>query len=241
MALSLTVLGCSGSYAGPGNACSGYLVRGGGTSVWLDAGAGTLANLQDHVDLLDLDAIVLSHEHPDHWTDLWGFAVACEYVIDRSGVPVYGPAGVRAAAGDQGAGVLDWHVVTDGSVEKIGGLRFTFARTQHPPETLAARVEGDGKVLGYSADSGPGWSLEALGPGLDVALCEATFLHDREGEGQNHMSGRQAGTTARAAGAGRLVVTHMWPTVDPLAIAAEAAEAFGRPVELAVPHLTVVL
>ena len=239
--MTLTVLGSAGSYAGAGNACSGYLVRGAGTTVWLDAGPGTLANLQHHAGLHDVDAVVLSHEHPDHWTDLQGFAVACQYVIDRSGVPVYGPAGVRKAVGDHGARVLEWHTVTDGSVEQIGGLRFTFSNTAHGPETLAARVEGDGKVLGYSADSGPGWSLEALGPGLDVAVCEATYLRDREGEGLNHMSGRQAGTTARAAGAARLVVTHVWPTVDPVAVAAEAAEAFGRPVEIAIPHLTVVL
>ena len=54
MTLSVTVLGCSGSYAGPGGACSGYLVRGGGTALWLDAGPGTLANLQRHLDLDEL-------------------------------------------------------------------------------------------------------------------------------------------------------------------------------------------
>jgi ribonuclease BN (tRNA processing enzyme) len=96
-------------------------------------------------------------------------------------------------------------------------------------------------VLGYSADSSPGWSLDSLGRDLDVALCEATFLHDRESKDQNHMSGRQAGDQAKRAEAKRLVVTHAWPTVDPIAIAAEAAAAFGGPVEMAVVGLTVVL
>ena len=95
------------------------------------------------------------------------------------------------------------------------------------------RVDGDGRSLGYSADSGPEWSLEALGPGLDLALCEATFLKDREGSVQ-HMSGRQAGKTAKAAGVRRLMVTHVWPTIDPKLVAAEAEESFGGPVELAV-------
>ena len=72
------------------------------------------------------------------------------------------------------------------------------------------------------------WSLEALGTGLDLALCEATFTQDHEGTAQ-HMSGRQAGASARAAGAKRLVVTHRWPTIGAEALRAEAQEAFGGP------------
>ena len=82
----------------------------------------------------------------------------------------------------------------------IGALRLSFSQTDHPVTTLAARIDGGGRSLGYSADSGPGWELAALGPGLDVALCEATFLSDKEGSVQ-HLSARQAGRTARAAAA----------------------------------------
>jgi ribonuclease BN (tRNA processing enzyme) len=232
----LTVLGCHGSYPGRGGACSGYLVRGGGTTIWLDAGSGTLANLQRHVGLADVDAVVLTHEHPDHWTDVDGYAVACQYGLERSGVPVFGPAGVRSAAGEHEP-IFAWQTVEDGMSVDIGGLRCTFSRTDHGPETLAVRVDGDGRSLGYSADSGPGWSLEALGPGLDLALGEATFLRDREGTVQ-HMSGRQAGDTARAASAARLMITHIWPTIAPALVAAEASEAFGRRVEVAVMNVS---
>src|SRR5215207_6934217 len=93
--LTVTVLGCDGSYPGPGGAGSGYLLRGGVSTVWLDCGPGTLAALQTHVDLGDIDAVVVSHEHPDHSSDLEGFSVACAYVIGRQGVPVHAPPGVR--------------------------------------------------------------------------------------------------------------------------------------------------
>ena len=237
MALDVTVLGCCGSYPGPGGACSGYLVRGDATTLWLDAGSGTLANLQRHVGLFDVDAVVLSHEHPDHWSDLEGYRVACAYVIGRSGVPVYAPAGVGAALHAEPAPTFDWHVVADGDQVQLGGLRLRFSRTDHPPETLAVRIDGEGRSMAYSADTGPDWSFEALGPDVDLALCEATYLSEHEGTA-GHLSARQAGSMARRAGVPRLLLTHMWPTMDPAAIEAEAAAAYGGAVELAQTNRT---
>jgi ribonuclease BN (tRNA processing enzyme) len=232
--LSLTVLGCDGSYPGPRGACSGYLVRGGGVSVWVDAGSGTLANLQRHVDIRQLDAVVLSHEHPDHWTDIEGFAVARTYVIGGGAVPVFAPGGLRPRLYFDPPDVYDWREVADGDRIGVGDLSLSFCRTDHGPETLAVRIDGDGKSVGYSADSGPAWSLEALGPGLDLALCEATYLRENEGRAQ-HMSARQAGTSGREAGVSRLVLTHRWPTVKAEATREEGSTAFGSELELARP------
>jgi ribonuclease BN (tRNA processing enzyme) len=233
--LRLTVLGSSGSYPGPGQACSGYLLQADKTNVWLDAGPGTMANLQEHIGLDGVDAIVLSHAHPDHWSDIEGFFVACRYVEERSGIPVYAPHGLQELlrVPSPTSPTFVWHEIGDRDKVTIGPMRLTFSRTDHMIETLAARVDVDGRSLGYSADSGAGWSLDELGPGLDLALCEATFLKDREGSIQ-HMSARQAGATARAAGVERLMVTHVWPTINPADTRAEAEEAFGGPVQLAV-------
>ena len=232
MGLKLTVLGCSGSFPGPGGAASGYLVEGGGTRIWLDAGSGTLANLQRHVGLPEIDAIVLSHEHPDHWADIEGYHIACKYFTRRTGVPVYAPAGLRDVTHDDTEPTFAWHAVTDRDCVDVGGMHLTFSRTDHGPETVAVRIDADDRSLGYSADTGPRWSLSALGPGLDLALCEASFLREDEG-GLQHLSARQAGTSAREARVDRLVLTHLWPTVDPAKIQAEGADAFGAPVELA--------
>jgi ribonuclease BN (tRNA processing enzyme) len=231
--LSLTVLGCDGSYPGPGGACSGYLLSCDGTRVWLDAGSGTLANLQRHVAIEELDAVVISHQHPDHWTDLEHFGVACRWVVDRSGVPVFAPEGLSELPRiGRAADVFEWHVIDDADQVTIGALQLSFSRTDHPVTTLAARIEGAGRSVGYSADSGPAWGLSALGSGLDLALCEATFLSDKEGSVQ-HLSARQAGLTARAAGADRLVITHLMPRLDPAAARAEAAAAYGDDVVVA--------
>jgi ribonuclease BN (tRNA processing enzyme) len=231
--LEVTVLGCDGSYPGPGGACSGYLVSCSGFRVWLDAGSGTLANLQRVAAIEDVDAVVLSHQHPDHWTDLEHLAVACKWILGRTGVPVFAPAGIeplmRVGSATE---ALVWQPIDHGQQVAIGPMTFTFSRTDHPVTTLAARIDGAGRSLGYSADSGPRWALSALGPGLHLALCEATFLSDQEGT-MPHLSARQAGRTAAEAGVERLVITHISPRVDRERSRVEATAAFGSDVAVA--------
>jgi len=234
--VELTVLGCTGSYPAAGDVCSGYLVRGGGVALWLDAGPGSLANLQRHIDLDELDGIVVTHAHPDHWSDLLSWHIAVKYLRRRTAVPVFSPARVlellETVNGPVG-GECAWEMVATGDRAQLGGLALSFSRTDHGPETLAVRVEdGDGVALGYSADTGADWSLERLGDGLDLALCEASLSTDKEGSVQ-HLSGRQAGAFARQAHARRLVVTHFPPGIDPARQQSDAAESFGAPVERA--------
>ena len=235
MTLSVTVLGCSGSYAAPDGACSGYLVRAGETAVWVDAGPGTLANLQRHLDLDELDGIVLSHAHPDHWVDVLPYHNVVRHIRPRTGIPVLSPGRVRdlaAAVNGELGPSFDWRVVADGAVERIGALTFRFARTDHPGETLAMRIDGDGASLGYSADTGPAWSLASLGPGLGLALCEATLASGSTVAVQ-HLTPAQAGGDARAAGVRHLVLTHLQPGVDADRSRADATDAFGAPVDVA--------
>lgn len=235
--LSLTVLGCSGSYPAKGEACSSYLVRSDTTAVWLDAGSGSMANLQQHVDLDEVDAVVISHEHPDHWADIEGYRVAGAYGHPkRSGVPLYAPAGLKQKVSTDMDPPFTWHVVSGGDSVTVGDLTLRFSATKHGTvETLAVRIDGDGRSLGYSADTTADWSLEALGPGLDLALCEATLLRDDEGKSE-HLSARQAGEMARAAGVGTLVLTHVWPTTDREKSRAEGSDAYGKAVEMAATH-----
>ncbi len=231
--LSLTVLGCDGSHASAGGAASGYLVRSWatGTSVWMDAGPGTFANLQRFTDPLRLWAVVLSHEHVDHWGDVEGFITAARWVYAFGGppIPVYAAPGIGTRLTQEFDGVLDWREVGDGDGADVGDLRLVFSRTDHPPPTLAVRVQGPAGTIGYSADTGPNWSFSSLGPGIDLALCEATYTAEHEGTA-GHLSGRQAGANARSAGVRRLVVTHRWPTITAGAVLAEATDSFGGPV-----------
>ncbi len=236
--MKLTILGCSGSYPGPGSACSSYLVRGGGRNVVLDMGSGSLSNLQLHIDIGDVDAVVLTHRHPDHWADLTGLRVAWKYALGREGLPVYGTGETLALADAVCDGVeptFDWHLLEEGAAFAIGELAVTFAMTEHYVETYAVRVDdrGSGRSFAYSADTGPGWSFSSLGPGVHTALCEATYPTDEEAEGIMHLSAGRAGEMARLAGVERLILTHLLPGTDAEAHRRAAAAAFGAPVEVA--------
>ncbi|HZJ27633.1 MAG TPA: MBL fold metallo-hydrolase [Acidimicrobiia bacterium] len=238
--MDLTVLGCSGSYGAPaGGACSGYLVRAGGTAIWLDCGNGTLANLQRHLAMEDLDAVVITHLHPDHCVDIYGLHVLMQYGLERRGLPVYAPADAEADLGhlvrDWGD-TFAWHEIGDGDRTSIGDLDLSFSRTDHPPPTLAVELSGDGKRLVYTADTGPGWTVGAFAPRADLVLSEATYHHGDKPVAI-HLSAREAGEAAREAGARRLMLTHIWPRLDPAHSAIEGSEAFGAPAELAAAHL----
>ncbi|MCL4449281.1 MAG: MBL fold metallo-hydrolase [Actinobacteria bacterium] len=235
--MSITVLGCDGGFPGIGGACSGYLLQcvndsAEGTRIWIDAGSGSMSNLQRHISLDDVDAVVISHEHPDHWGDLEGFAVASQYELERMSVPVYAPSGLKPLVYHGSTGVFDWRIIADSDRVIVKDITLTFSRTDHGPETLAVRADALGRSFAYSADTGPNWSFEALGSGFDLVLCEATFTKEREGRTQ-HLSARQAAEMAQAAKAARLVLTHKWPFMNSSSIFDEGSSAFGSQVSMA--------
>lgn len=234
--LAVTVLGASGSYAGPGGACTGLLVQSPGANVWLDAGPGTLANLQSHISLRELTAIVLTHEHPDHWLELPVVYSAVRHYEHRKPVRVLGTSGTLALAEDLCPALPEafaWETIVDGSAALIGDQQWLFSRTDHYVETLGTRVDvGDASFL-FTADTGPRWAIEDLGGAVDLMISESTFLSDTEPQGILHLSARQAGAMAAEAGARRLVLSHLAPGQDPSAHRAEAETAFGAPVHVA--------
>mgnify|MGYP001815302138 CR=1 FL=1 len=212
--LAVTILGASGSFAGPGGACTGFLVQSPGANVWLDAGPGTLANLQRHIRIRDLTAIVLTHEHPDHWLELPVVYSAIRHYEHRSPVRVFGTAGTLALAEDLCPALPEafhWELIQDADTAVIGDQNWTFSRTDHYVETMAVRVDSHGRSMAFTADTGPGWSLAELGRGIDLAISESTFLSDTEHEGILHLSARQAGSLAVEAGVAELVLSHLAP------------------------------
>lgn len=240
--LRVTVIGCSGTYSSTDSACSSYLVQTTSTSVLLDAGAGSSIELQKHIALGDLDAIVVSHEHPDHWTELPSLYHAYRWGLEDRQIPVYGTQGTRHrldhASPEATVGTFDWTSIDESSTLSIGDLDFSFSLTDHPVPTLAMRVASGGVALGYSADTGPGWSPVEFGAPIDLMIYETTLPVDLEDQDIPHVSGREAGIRATDAGIERLVLTHVPPGHDANERAAETAATFSGSIEIAEPGRT---
>ncbi|THA34061.1 MBL fold metallo-hydrolase [Streptomyces sp. A1277] len=244
--LQLTVLGSATPYASVDNPCSGYLVSGGGARVWVDAGSGTLAPLQRHVRLDELDAIWISHLHADHSADLLTAYYAALYADIRlaAPIPLYGPPGTadrlahfltNGPVRSPVESAFALQELSDGHEARVGALALTSRAVAHGMPAFAVRVEAGGRSLVYSGDTAPCASLTALAEGCDALLCEAES--DRapdEGE-QVHHTPEDAGDTAGAARAGRLIVTHVGRFVTPQDAVARASARFGGPVDYAAP------
>jgi ribonuclease BN (tRNA processing enzyme) len=243
--MRVTVIGCSGSFPGPDSPASCYLLEADGFRLVVDLGNGALGVLQRYAELFGIDAICLSHLHADHCVDLGAYWVARQYTAEgpRPPIGVYGPPGTAERVAGFGlesvAAVrarFDFRDLAPQTFE-VGPFRITADRMNHPVETYGFRIEQGDWRLAYSADTGESDALVRLADGVDLLLCEASFL-DVPGNRPNlHLSARQAAEHAVRAGVGELVLTHLVPWHDRDRSLAEAAAVYRGPLSLATSGL----
>jgi ribonuclease BN (tRNA processing enzyme) len=244
--MSLTIVGCSGSYPGPDSPASCYLLEAGDADgrtwrVLLDLGSGALGALHTYVDPLSIDAVLLSHLHADHCLDLSGYYVMRKY--HPSGhqplLPVWGPVGTA----DRMARAYDlpldpgMHHEFDfrewnGPIE-VGPFSVTPVPVAHPVPAFGLRASANGATLAYSGDTGPTPALDELARDADLFLAEASFRAVDENPPDLHLTGTDGGLVAKRAGVRLLVLTHVPPWFDPEDALAEAAAVYDGPISIA--------
>ncbi len=262
--MRLVIVGCSGSFAGPQSPASAYLLQvpadiapdGREWNVLLDLGSGALGSLQRFVDPRVLDAVAISHLHPDHFVDLCGLYVCRRYhpggaeARHQDPLPVWGPSGTDARlAATYGLGPgenMDAHFAVrpwePGTPVTIGPLTIEPMVVRHPIPAYGFRVTGPSSVrpgeravLGYTGDTDTCPSLLELAHDVDLLLSEAAFQEGRDDHVERgiHLTGRRAGQVATDAGAHRLVLTHLPAWNDPEVVWAEAADVYMGPIDMA--------
>lgn len=253
--MDLTVIGCCGSVPGPDSPASCYLLTrtdadGRPWRILLDLGSGAFGALQRHIDPGALDAVVLSHLHPDHCLDMTALAVHRAHgpaPADRA-LPVWGPPGTADRLA-RAYGVTQpkeprgftWYDLVDGEVFEIGPFRLTPVAVRHPVPAFGLRVEAGGTVLAYTGDTDSCPGLLRLMDRADLVLAEASFLEGRDTARGIHLTGRRAAEAAREAGAQRLMLTHLPPWQDATVVLEEARAVWDGPISLARPDSTTTL
>jgi ribonuclease BN (tRNA processing enzyme) len=255
--LQITVLGKSPAWQDTDGACSGYLVQEDGYALLLDCGNGVFSKLRCHRDYVGIHAVLISHLHADHFLDLVPFSYALTYAPRQQPVAVAGWPGTASPARPQlyaPAGAtetfrnivkvwgnedlveraFDIHEYRPGDELETGPLRIRFCEVPHYTRTFAVELSsaGGGRFT-YSADCSPNEQLVEFAHETDLLLIEATLPRPERTGVRGHLTPAEAGEHGRRASARRLVITHFSDELDPEWARAQAAEAFGGPVELA--------
>jgi ribonuclease BN (tRNA processing enzyme) len=244
--VELTVLGSQGTWPGPSGQTCGYLVSQDGFHLWVDAGTGTFARLQEHIGIGDVQGMLISHGHPDHFVDMIPSFYARHYgKLGEPGLPFYSPDGFTDLAAllvnESGRNVMaeayDFRVAQDRQPFELGPFRITpFEMVHIGVRALGFRIEAGGVTFAYTGDTGPCDAAVDLASGVDLFLSEATY-QDHSTLMPFHLSAGQAGELAQHAGARRLVLTHLTPDLDPVVSLREAAETFDGAIDLAITGL----
>ncbi|CAN5525321.1 MBL fold metallo-hydrolase [soil metagenome] len=255
----LTVLGKSPSWQDAGGACSGYLLQEGRATVLVDCGNGVFSKLRQFVDYVDVDAVVISHLHADHFLDLVPFSYALTYAPRQQPVPVppwpgtdspacprliCPPGSVETFRRVVGAwgnedlieSAFAIEEYEESSVPEVGPLSFSFRSVPHFTETFAIRVDSSsngGRRLAYGADSSPSQELVEFVKGCDLLVIEATLPRPERTGTRGHLTPEEAGEHAKAATARRVLLTHISDELDATWARKQASESFGQPVEVA--------
>jgi ribonuclease BN (tRNA processing enzyme) len=244
--MKLTVIGFWGGYPKKNEASSGYLLEHNGFRLLLDCGSGVLSKLQNYLEPEQLDAVVLSHYHPDHVADI-GVLQHARLIQgflgkDIGTLPIYGHT-LDASEFEK----LTYKTITEGIAYfsnqpvTIGPFVISFLRTNHPVACYAMRIEVEGRVFVYTADTSFKNELIDFSRDADVLLCECNFYSGQNGQGAGHMTSIDAGELAEQANVKKLILTHLPHYGELTKLVVEAVTKFNGPVSLASDGLIIEL
>jgi ribonuclease BN (tRNA processing enzyme) len=247
--MRLTTLGGCGAWPAAGQACSGYLLEYDGFVLLVDPGYATVPRLLERVDAGEIDAVLVSHEHPDHCADL-NPLLRARALRDEPAPPLslHALPGALDAILALDHGMLaerlhtyDMHAFADGDALRVGPFTIDVRLLPHFVPNAGFRIATPGAVLAYTGDCGPDAGVVKLARDADVLLAEAAFVDDAGESAGMLSSARDAARQATEADAARLVLTHLWPGTDPDDAARTARQHYAGPIDVARPGLVIEL
>ncbi len=244
--IEVTVLGSGTGFPSARRGSPSVLVRAGGRTILVDAGPGALrAAAAAGAGPGEVDAVLLTHFHPDHLLDVPAllFALRHPSFAGRRPLTLAAPSGFDAILAHWlGAPYGSWlrpetfrlsvQTVVPGPQDLLG-LPLTAVPVAHAPESLAYRISETpgGAVLAVSGDTGPCVGAVEAGRGAGLYLLECAFRDPAPWNG--HLTPSTAAAVAAAAGPGRLVLTHFYPEVESEPVEEIVNRTFRGPAERA--------
>jgi ribonuclease BN (tRNA processing enzyme) len=213
MSVKVTLLGTGVGIPQAGRSQSAILVQA-EKPLLFDCGAGTLLRLEQAcIDVEDIVAVMLTHLHLDHVSDLLALANA-RHLRQLPGLVVYGPAGTEIWLETLSSAFpyLEKMEVTVHEVRPINsfsiqGFNIFAEQAVHSVAALAYRIEAEDKVMVYSGDTEPSTRIAALAEGADLLVHECSFPEPFDVT--NHTTPKKLGRLLNNTK--RVVLTHFYP------------------------------
>ncbi len=223
---------------------SGTLVRGSESTVLVDMGPGVLRRLcEAGVDYKEIDAVVITHYHPDHVSDLAPFLFAHNYAYGEmrsKPFSLLGPQGLEQLYNGLVKIYGSWITPSmnrlriselnadDMDQFSLQGLEIVSVAAEHSRPCISLRITGDGKSVTISGDTGYSDSLVMLARDTDVFICECSMPDEKSISG--HSTPSIAARMASEARVKRLVLTHFYPPCDEIDVIAQASVFYSGPI-----------
>lgn len=241
--VELTVLGSYGPYAPANGACSGYLVDIDGFTIMLDCGNGTFSKAQKYIDFTKLGILIITHLHPDHYSDIYCLRQALKYAMQEGlraePLFVYLPEGPVALVEE----FKRWSDVftmvnlaeAQGADNNFNLFKLHFFPVKHSVPCYGVKVlTGDDVLLAYTSDTGWDNQLTEKCQGAKFLLAEASLKEfELEHRGESHMTAKQAGVLAQSCQAQNLILTHFFPAYRQAQLQRQAEQVYDGKIYLA--------
>lgn len=230
--MNLTVLGNNGPFPATGGACSGYLLTDDNIKILIDCGSGVVANLQRYISFEELDAIILTHLHSDHISDMfvlrYGVQTKRSHGLIDKGLDVYLPGEPSNEYNLLNLkGVFNLKTITSAMTLKFGNITVSFEEMTHPVKCFAVCFEDGKKKFVFSGDTSWNEKIIAFGKNADLLMLDAGLrASDKTYENVPHLTAGECGRVASLAHAKRLLLTHFRPDYKVEDLKIEAMEYF---------------
>lgn len=226
--MKLTVLGSGTMVPDKHHNPAGYIISSHKTNLLLDAGPGTMRRLTDYgFSLQTITAIVVSHFHTDHFSDVFSL-VHTRWVDDiyherpHTPLTIYGPIGIKKRwklwrqifwVEPEEHYPLTIIEVSGTKKVKVGDCQLVFFPVRHVEwfPSIGVTVLGEKKKVVYTGDIGGQHSEKQLIKTVaksDLLIIEGAYLK----ETPNHYSFSQVKEVAKKAGVKKVLLVHINPT-----------------------------
>lgn len=239
--MKIIVLGNQGGVPSKTDNCIGYLIIEKDTKILLECGSGCIRELQKYINLEELDAVIISHTHYDHISDLFSLKYAYEVMSNFSDkfrkLNIYIPFDEKIIPLIESK-MFNITYLKEG-VCPIKNIWVTFKKLYHNIDTYGMLFKSGETSLGYTADTGYNTNLISFFKDCTSLLGESSLLESQKDNTPYHMTTKEVMELANQTKVDKLIITHFWYNTKPSVYLKECKKYNNKNIEVLIAKNTI--